>query len=413
MILRFKPPINLLFKKLIHYDLFMNKLYLLLLPLIVISCSKEIPREQLVERDGLLYEINSQTPFEGNVTTLFENGQLKSKSSYKQGYQSGSFETYYENGQLQSKGKINKDGSMFGDYENYHDNGQLESKGTFKEDGSSLIDGEYVIYHENGTPSHTWRIQDGKTVGNSDYYFDNGQLEQRIVFKNGVRQDGPFEIFNRDGQPLKRGTTKNGEIHGTYEKFGNGKLKEIWTYVEGEVDGPYKKFYSNGETQETGYYKKDPTGSINYFKDGVWKYFYDNGVLNKQESFKDQKKHGVWIQNYNDGSPSRKLTFKSGLLDGSYEYYDPITKNLKLTGFFNEHQPNGEWKQYWSNGNLRSKGNYEDGVGKEPWEEYDPNGKLLKVWKDEGYLTGLHSSGSPLMGVTYSIRSLKKEVSKL
>lgn len=341
----------------------MKKLLPILFVLIIISCSKEIPREQLVEREGLLYEVNSQTPFEGNVTTFFENGQLKSKSSYKQGYQSGSFETYYENG-------------------------QLESKGTFKEDGSSLIDGEYVIYHKNGTPSHTWRIQDGKTVGNSDYYFDNGQLEQRIVFKNGVRQDGPFEIFNRDGQPLKRGTTKNGKMHGTFEEYYEGQVYNVWTYVEGRVDGPYKKFYSNGETQETGYYKKDTKSSSDYFKDGVWKYFDDNGDLLKQESFKGEKKHGVWIDiSYIEGLSGvleEKITFKNDKVDGLYEIYEPSPRKLLLKGHFRENLPDGEWIEYWENGNQRHKGIYTgEHYGPRGTYDYDLDGRLIKEWTSE------------------------------
>ena len=380
----------------------MKKLLPILFVLIITSCSKEVPSDQLVVRDGVYYEVNSQTGFTGTSTSYYGNGQLKSKSSYKQGYQSGSFETYYENGKLESKGEINKDGSMYGDYENYHENGQLETKGTFKEDGSSLIDGEYVTYHENGTPSQTWKIQDGEMVGNLDYYFDNGQLEQRIVFKNGVRQEGPFEIFNRDGEPVQRGTTKNGEIHGTYEKYINGKLNEIWTYVEGEVDGPYKKFYSNGETQETGYYKKDPKGSSNYFKDGVWKYFHDNGVLNKQESFKDEKKHGVWIETITRrGVILKKITFKNNKVDGLYESYDPSSGNPLFKGHFRENLPDGEWIEYWENGNQRHKGMYTgEHYGPTNIYEYDLDGILIKEWDD-------FTSGNPHFRFLEEVKSVE------
>ena len=43
------------------------------------GCSKEVPRDQLVERDGVKYEINSQTPFTGSSERYYDNGQLQSK----------------------------------------------------------------------------------------------------------------------------------------------------------------------------------------------------------------------------------------------------------------------------------------------------------------------------------------------
>ena len=53
--------------------------------LILISCSKEVPSERLVERNGFYYEVNSELPYTGSTEYYHENGQLGSKENWKDG----------------------------------------------------------------------------------------------------------------------------------------------------------------------------------------------------------------------------------------------------------------------------------------------------------------------------------------
>ena len=58
------------------------------------------------------------------------------------------FESYYDNGQLESKGTF-KNGEFDGPYELYHENGEVREKGTYKDDekcGEWLEEGETVTY---------------------------------------------------------------------------------------------------------------------------------------------------------------------------------------------------------------------------------------------------------------------------
>ena len=57
----------------------MKKLTLLITMLMAISgCSNEGPT--LVERGGIYYEVDSQTPFTGSSVSYHENGQLEHKA---------------------------------------------------------------------------------------------------------------------------------------------------------------------------------------------------------------------------------------------------------------------------------------------------------------------------------------------
>tara|TARA_B100001093_G_C26711360_1_gene963562 strand:+ start:178 stop:477 length:300 start_codon:yes stop_codon:yes gene_type:complete len=82
----------------------MKQIPLLLLFVLLVSCSKEVPSEvpsdKLVERQGLKYEINSTTPFSGSTVHYHDNGQLQLRCSYKDGKKDGLWEWYHDNGQL-------------------------------------------------------------------------------------------------------------------------------------------------------------------------------------------------------------------------------------------------------------------------------------------------------------------------
>ncbi len=143
----------------------MNQLFKLttLIGLLVIAaCSPtEIPSKDLIERQGLTYEVNSQTPFSGSSVDYHSNGQLLTKSNYKDGKRDGLWEYFGENGQLRFKSNY-KDGKEDGLQESYYENGQLQTK-------------------FNG--------KDGQEHGLYESYDENGQLKDKICFKNGEEVD--------------------------------------------------------------------------------------------------------------------------------------------------------------------------------------------------------------------------------
>ena len=49
------------------------------------GCSNEVSLDQLQDRNGLKYEINSQTPFTGSSVDYYDNGQLRAKQNLKDG----------------------------------------------------------------------------------------------------------------------------------------------------------------------------------------------------------------------------------------------------------------------------------------------------------------------------------------
>ncbi|SVD13294.1 uncharacterized protein METZ01_LOCUS366148 [marine metagenome] len=165
----------------------MKKLLTILCLVLLVSCSNEPPPEvffyELDERQGIKYEVNSNTPFTGSSVDYYENGLrvengkvqvnytgLRYRYNYKDGKQDGLSEDFHENGQLDRRDNY-KDGKQDGLSEDFRENGQLYSRKNYK---------------------------DGKEEGLTEEFWENGQLQFRINFKNG-KEDGLWEYFDENG----------------------------------------------------------------------------------------------------------------------------------------------------------------------------------------------------------------------
>jgi antitoxin component YwqK of YwqJK toxin-antitoxin module len=111
----------------------MYKILIILSFSLLASCSdKDVPSSDLVERQGIIYEINSSIPFTGSAVSYHKNALLKQKGKFKDGVENGFQEEYYDNGQLMKKENF-KDGTKHGIQEKYYFNGQLKSKTNYKD----------------------------------------------------------------------------------------------------------------------------------------------------------------------------------------------------------------------------------------------------------------------------------------
>ena len=68
-----------------------------------ILCPKTVDESRTVERQGLKYEVNSQTTFTGYVIAKYVNGQLQEKGHFKDGKRDGLVEVFNEDGTVDKK----------------------------------------------------------------------------------------------------------------------------------------------------------------------------------------------------------------------------------------------------------------------------------------------------------------------
>tara|TARA_B110001450_G_scaffold159250_1_gene148541 strand:- start:200 stop:1117 length:918 start_codon:yes stop_codon:yes gene_type:complete len=168
-----------------------------------IADSKPSVKQKFHSNGKLYYRVNYGPKVDGEkrnglAEEYYENGQLSSKGSNKDGGRDGLWEFYRENGTASDK-LTYKNGQRDGREERYYENGQLDHEGSFK-DGKK--DGLWEYYHENGNLRWKVNYKNGDRVGREESYYENGKLKRTATFKvgkYGANFDGLMQHFDEGG----------------------------------------------------------------------------------------------------------------------------------------------------------------------------------------------------------------------
>lgn len=139
-----------------------------------------------------------------------------------------------------------------------------------------------------------------------------------------VRQDdagnffnnGPWKLFNRDGQIMAEGQFQNGMMHGTWSRWHPTNSEGIFrTQPFSAIPGPYQSVVS-----------------FNHGKlDGVWTIFDRSRRKLFEMQYVDGLRDGSATWWNNSGSIVREMRFQQGLLHGDAIEYDDLQKPIKTT----------------------------------------------------------------------------------
>ena len=245
--------------------------------LIIVSCSKEIPFNQSVERHGLVYEVNSEKPFSGTLISNFENTQVHFKLRYKNGVLDGLQETYYSSGQIESRENY-QTGIYDGIQETYYYNGQIKSKNNYL---NGVLEGVQEIYFEDGRLERKENRHKGKLDGIFESYSKNNYLLiAKGHFNNGLKEGywlekvqtfESLEYFG--GGPYQlRGTYKNGIKEGEWELHDDERLKAKMNFKKGILNGKAKR-YLIGRLYQEGNFKDGKEIGIHFIYNSSTSYF--------------------------------------------------------------------------------------------------------------------------------------------
>ena len=149
----------------------MKKILPIFILLLTVSCSqKEVNYEQVVFRADIAYEINSDTPFTGTRADYWDNGQAKTRETYRKGIKDGPFESLTYNGKFTAR-TIYKNGEIVVD-ELYYENGNLWNRTNFDPESGEVVSDE--SYWENGKLSSRSFVKDGEIT--YKLYDEEGKL---------------------------------------------------------------------------------------------------------------------------------------------------------------------------------------------------------------------------------------------
>ena len=346
----------------------------------------------------------------------YSNGQLIEKISYKDGLKDGKFTGYYPSGKVEYIKRYEEDKPM-GEWKFVKEDGSTKKIERYE---MGKKNEEWITYEENGDVYYQYWVQDSLISEYADLHYPNGQLIEKISYKEG-KKNGKFTGYYESGQTKYIRTYKDDKLEGKYadytesgqillkqsyvndlldgaskEWYLNGKVKVKTSYTAGKLNGGFMSYDSLGRKETKGEYEMglktgdwltwNPSGKkkerLSYFSgkaNGMYSLWDEEGRIIKEGEYSNDLKHGVWI------------TFDPDLKrQESYEYYDMGVAKLKYffkyydngnlmeEPSFTEYFRDGEWRQLFDNERLQYLTTYSMGKKYGLYEEWTINKELVQ-----------------------------------
>ncbi len=232
---------------------------------------------------------------------------------------------FYENGVLSSEGPM-RNGKPDGYWKNYYKNGKLKIEGNRK---NFQLDSTWAFYDEKGRLTKTIDYREGKKNGPSIVYDTLRQIQTIEVFKNDIKE-GITRTFHKNGKTKSTIPFINGKQEGTAYEFSEDSLITAISVYKGGILQGYEKIN-----------QKDAADK----KQGIWKEFYDDLAIKKEQRFNDDSLDG-YVKEY-DKSGNLLSTKKYN--NGKQILKAPEIANVEV------------YREVFEDGTLKYEGVYSDG----------------------------------------------------
>ena len=370
---------------------------------------------------------------EGEAYFYYPSGKIKKIVPYRNGKREGTGKEFDEEGNIITINEYHKDNLVERSRINrYNKKGNKEGKWiTFYPDGKKyieenykdgLLDGYYKEYDQVGNLKVVLFYKDGKLVDLSakndsistpvdirNKYDDNGNLIESGAYRNGVPigihrkydKNGKIVhawIYDNTGKVTAEGIiTEKGEKEGMWKfYYENGAVRAEGKYLHNQRTGPWKFYGRDGKLEQTGTYRRGKA-------EGTWRWYFDNSALRREEEFFNGKEDGHYVEYDREGNVIAEGNYIEGEKDGMWKISvgDQIQEGKYIVGL-----RDGIWKYYYPNGKLMYEGRFVQGLPEGKHKLYYPNGAI----REERYYThGLRErtwkkydkDGNLLISITY------------
>jgi len=181
--------------------------------------------------------------------------------------------------------------------------------------------GYWKVKYEDGVIKYTAFFKDDKPVGLMKRYFEDNTLKAEMYFnKDGIRSKA--KIYYQAGSLAADGNYINSLKDSTwnYYSYYTKTLSNTETYLNGKKHGRSVSYYSTGKISEELDWK-------NGVHEGIWRQFFENGVLKLSTAFVNGKRTGEFILNYPDNRPEWKGNYLDDKREGIWSHFDGTGKN--------------------------------------------------------------------------------------
>ncbi len=323
-----------------------------------------LKREYLNRTDNRGYK-------QGLWKTFYENNNVKNEVTYLNNKKNGIYKEYDKNGNLIKLEKYNNDILIVDAVETK----KLETKIDYHKNGKIKV----IATYYNGVPEGIRREYNEAGVNIKSYMFQSGHIMGKgVLDDNGLKQ-GLWEEYydariidtNNNSIVRAKGKYKNSKPIGEWEYFfPNGKLEQIGFFDEfGRQEGQWFWYYPDGEI----------ILEVNYSsgkKEGQYIEYDEKGNIIVKGSYIEDNEDGFWFRV--NGEYKEEGKYLEGRREGYWKGY--YSKNqLCYECRYSDDNPDGKYKRYWENGRVKEEGNYILGKKNGLWRKYDENGNQYLV----------------------------------
>lgn len=253
--------------------------------------------------NGVLQEGDDQTTkMEIRRTIHPTTGEIATIGAYQDGEREGVHQTFDEDGNLLSselyrdnillaQGMYDERGRRQGEWKYFYPDGTLKAIGDYVDD---LRMNQWKYFFRDSTLEQIGRYYADAPDGTWRWYFENGELRKEQEFRDGL-ENGSVVEYNDSNEVIVTGQFIDGLRTGIWvysshnvietgefslgERTGKWEIRwtdidqisELTYWVDGVLDGQYIKYYPDGTIRWRGKY-------VDGEKDGVWEHFASNGA---------------------------------------------------------------------------------------------------------------------------------------
>ena len=195
----------------------------------------------------------------------------------KNGERVGLWKKYYNNQRIRYEGQF-ENGKEVGVFK-FYSAASSDFPVVIKTYNSNNYETEVQFFTEKGVLESEGKMVEKERIGKWLYYHTDGKtvmIEEHYV---NNQLSGDYKIFYSNGKLTKFAHYKNDLLNGNSKKHSQeGVLIEDLNYIDNVLNGPAAFYETNGNVKQKGTYKDD-------LKVGVWEFFID-GVLSSSKEIK-------------------------------------------------------------------------------------------------------------------------------
>ncbi len=202
---------------------------------------------------------------------------------------------------------------------------------TNQTDARNLKQGYWEKKYPNGELIYRGYFKDDKPVGEMKRFYESGALQAVLIYG----ETGEYvraRLFYENGNLAAEGL------------YYNMEKDSIWDYYS---------YYDESLTLKESYNKGK--------RDGPVLHYYIDGVLSEKMEWKDDIRHGSWIQYFTDGSVRLEAAYLNGKLEGDFIVYQE-GEIPYIKGTYLNNERHGLWTFYNEDGTVDMALHYQNGT---------------------------------------------------